>query len=256
MKDSSTRDRQHLFQFKQFQIDQRDCAMRINTDGVLLGAMAGGNEVNSAPTAILDIGTGTGVIALMLAQSFPDANVDAIEIDEAAAARAGENFKNSPFSTRLKVHCIAMEKYEPGRQYDLIVSNPPYFLDALKNPDKRKELARHADRDFFSQLIDRASLWLKPGGSLQLILPPDVSDFVETLSSSSGLRPTSKTIVYSFKSDNQPIRILLTLSKAEIQNIPSQLIRTSLVNNFVIYSERGIYTQAYQRLLSEFFLAF
>lgn len=256
MKDSSTRDRQHLFQFKQFQVDQRDCAMRINTDGVLLGAWAGKNSLDTNPVTILDIGTGTGVIALMLAQSFPDAKVDAIEIDEAAAVRAGENFRNSPFSTRLKMFCTALEKYEPGRQYDLIVSNPPYFLDSLKNLDKRKELARHADRDFFSQLIDRTLLWLKPGGSLQLILPPDVSDFVETLSSSSGLRPTSKTIVYSFKSDNQPIRILLTLSKAEIQNIPPQLIRTSLVKNFVIYSERGIYTETYKRLLSEFFLAF
>lgn len=254
MKDSSTRNRQHLFQFKQFHVDQRDCAMRINTDGVLLGAMAGKNGMDTDPSTILDIGTGTGVIAMMLAQSFPQAKVDAIEIDEAAAARAGENFKNSPFSTRLKVFCTALERYEPGRQYDLIVSNPPYFLDSLKNPNPKKQVARHADRDFFSQLLERASQWLKQEGSLQLILPPDVSDFVESLASSFGLYPTLKTSIYSFKSDSRPIRILLTLFKAEIQNSSPQLIRSSLVKKFVIYSERGIYTQTYQRLLSDFFL--
>jgi tRNA1Val (adenine37-N6)-methyltransferase len=118
-----------IFKFKQFEVDQAGCAMKINTDGVLLGASAN----HPAPKIILDIGTGTGVIALMLAQRFPSANIHAVEIDEQAAETAGKNFQLSVFNDRLTINNIAIEQYSHSGQFDLIVYNPPFFFYFLKS---------------------------------------------------------------------------------------------------------------------------
>ncbi len=126
-----------MFQFKQFSVDQTGCAMKINADGVLLGAMADANK----PAKILDIGTGTGVIALMLAQRYTDAKIDAIEIDADAAQTAKRNFTASAFADRLSVYASGFESYFeqfPKRKYDLIVSNPPFYIDSLKSPVLKK----------------------------------------------------------------------------------------------------------------------
>src|SRR5690606_26146030 len=123
-----------IFRFKQFEVDQTGCGMKINTDGVLLAVKANAGAVGhiDAATRILDIGTGTGVVALMLAQRFPDANVEAIDIDEGAFNCAKLNFEKSPFSTRLSIQHIGIENYESQSKFDLIVSNPPFFLNSLK----------------------------------------------------------------------------------------------------------------------------
>src|SRR5690606_6121886 len=110
-----------IFRFKQFAVDQTESAMKVNTDGVLLGATAS----MANPLRILDIGTGTGVIALMLAQRFPKATVEAIEVDGRSAKLAGENFARSVFSTRVSVQAVALADFQPGEAFDLIVSNPP-----------------------------------------------------------------------------------------------------------------------------------
>src|SRR3954468_23378981 len=116
-----------MFQFKQFAVDQTGCAMKINTDGVLLGALATADE----PGNILDIGTGTGVIALMLAQRFANATVDAVEIDQQAARTAESNFNNSVFSNRANLYAEAFESYlsRSDKKYELIVSNPPFYIN-------------------------------------------------------------------------------------------------------------------------------
>ncbi|MDB5138484.1 MAG: methyltransferase protein, partial [Mucilaginibacter sp.] len=122
-----------MFQFKQFIIDQSGCAMKINTDGVLLGAII---EANGSER-VLDIGTGTGVIALMLAQKYVNAKIDAVEIDADAAQTAERNFKGSPFAERLKLYASGFESYFdqcPDCKYDLILSNPPFYIDSLKSP--------------------------------------------------------------------------------------------------------------------------
>src|ERR1035437_1092252 len=124
---------QQMFQFKQFSVDQSGCAMKINTDGVLLGAITDADH----PAAILDIGTGTGVIALMLAQRFADAEIDAVEIDPEAAKTAEVNFEASPFADRLNIYASGFEDYfdvYPDRKYNLIVSNPPFYVASLKSP--------------------------------------------------------------------------------------------------------------------------
>ena len=119
-----------MFRFKQFNIDQSGCAMKINTDGVLLGAFSFAIE----PKNILDVGTGTGVIALMLAQKFCDAQLEAVEIDAEAALTAEINFRNSAFAERLKVFPLSFERYFEqlvATKFDLIVSNPPFYIDSL-----------------------------------------------------------------------------------------------------------------------------
>ncbi|WAC40317.1 tRNA1(Val) (adenine(37)-N6)-methyltransferase [Pedobacter sp. SL55] len=130
----------NIFRFKQFEVDQSDCAMKINTDGVLLGAMVQHENAER----ILDVGTGTGVIALMLAQRFPKAQVHAVEIDEQASATASRNFENSVFSERLTNNNISIEQFNSPEKFDLIVTNPPFFVNDYKNAEPKKEIARHA----------------------------------------------------------------------------------------------------------------
>src|SRR5260370_18448549 len=156
-----------IFKFKQFDVDQRGCAMKINTDGVLLGALVDASD----PKTVLDIGTGRGVIALMLAQRFNDAHIDAVEIDPIAAQTAERNFNNSLFSQRLNIYPIGFEQFfdqHPGKKYDLIISNPPFFITSLKSPKANKELSKHTDEDFFKNLISVLSQHLLFDGLVYL----------------------------------------------------------------------------------------
>ena len=128
------------FQFKQFTVWHDKCAMKVGTDGVLLGAWT---SVESAHR-ILDIGTGTGLVALMLVQrSLPDANIVALEIDEAAVGQARENIIRSPWKERVEVVQADFRKYRSSDKFDVIVSNPPYFVDSLECPDRQRTAARH-----------------------------------------------------------------------------------------------------------------
>lgn len=237
-----------IFRFKRFEVDQTGCAMKINTDGVLLGALATLAD-REATTRILDIGTGTGVIALMLAQRYPAAITDGIEIDQQAAARADRNFSKSPFAERLNAYHRPLKSFEPSLSYDLIVANPPYFVDSLKNPDARKQLARHADQGFFEDLLQNASHWLKPNGSMQLILPSLLASKIEKLASAcDGFSLEHKIDIYSYSTDRHPIRTIINLTKSRITVPTSQ--------KFTIYAERGIYSTDYKGILADFFLDF
>ena len=156
-----------FFEFKKFKIDQSNCAMKVGTDGVLLGSWCDiYNKKN-----ILDIGTGTGLIALMMAQRNPDAQIDAIELDENATFSAKKNFNNSPWSDRIKVKNIALQEFNPGYKYDLIVTNPPFFENSLKNPDQKRSQARHTDSLPFDFLIDKSIDMLNEDGILSMIVP-------------------------------------------------------------------------------------
>ncbi|WP_256004934.1 tRNA1(Val) (adenine(37)-N6)-methyltransferase [Pedobacter deserti] len=231
-----------VFRFKQFAVDQYGCAMKINTDGVLLGATA----MQENAGAILDIGTGTGVIAMMLAQRFPDASVDAVEIDAQATQTAGLNFASSPFSTRLEAYHNDIASYETQTRYDLIVSNPPYFVDDLKNPEARKRVARHTDHSFFIALLQKASALLAPGGSMWLILPLKQAGFIKDQAPVYGLHLQRRIDISS--DENKPvIRQIIVLGHRQEE------VKTE---HFYIYEREGFHTEAYRRLLKDFFLAF
>ncbi len=143
--------------------------MKVNTDGVLLGAWT----ALAGARSILDVGAGTGVIALMLAQRAPQAFIDGVEIDAATARQAAENVAASPWPDRVQIITADFQSYAAGagKQYDLIVSNPPYFVDALLPGDLQRMQARHATALPYDDLLDGAGLCLAPEGMLSLILP-------------------------------------------------------------------------------------
>ncbi|SHJ11459.1 tRNA1Val (adenine37-N6)-methyltransferase [Tangfeifania diversioriginum] len=166
------------FQFKQFKIIQEKAAMKVGTDGVLLGAWVNISEART----ILDVGTGTGIIALMLAQRS-QAKITGIEIEENAAAEATENARNSPWSNRISILHTSFQEFAATsqNQFDCIVSNPPYFANNIKSADKNLAVARHSDLLSFSDLAKAAKKLLTTNGKLALILPADnAPKFIET----------------------------------------------------------------------------
>jgi tRNA1Val (adenine37-N6)-methyltransferase len=234
-----------IFKFKQFSVDQSGCAMKINTDGVLLGAFA---EADS-PEHILDIGTGTGVIALMLAQKFTGAHIDAVEVDSAAAQTAALNFQQSPFAERLNLMPGSFQEYfrqYPERKYDLIIANPPFYLHSLEAPDAQRNLARHTDELFFEELVSGASAQLKDEGNCWLILPVKTAGLVKTLLPQCGLYLNKIISIRSF-SDSAAHREIIVFSK---------LNTTPIHADFIIYDEPKMYTTGYKNMLKDFFTIF
>ena len=202
-----------IFHFKQFKVDQTGCAMKINTDGVLLGAMAAANN----PKSILDIGTGTGVIALMLAQKYEAAVVDAVEIDGEAAYTAKRNFESSVFQSRLKIYAVSIFDYfreHYDKKYDLIISNPPFFLNSLKSPAEKKALAKHTDAEFFKKLIHNAAVNLNCEGSLWLILPLLLIETVISIAKCESLFIHKKINIHSY-AHSSPHRTVIVLRSSD-----------------------------------------
>ena len=235
----------NMFRFKQFNVDQSGCAMKINTDGVLLGALAKAKD----PVNILDIGTGTGVIALMLAQRFPSAVIDAVEIDKIAAATAARNFANSVFNERLAVFPTSFEQYfksNTGKKYDLIVANPPFYINSLKSPEKNKQLAKHADIAFFEQLINALIGHLDESGQAWLVLPISTSEIVKEIAAKQNLATSTAISVYSY-ANSEAHREIIMVSRSKIE---------SQTSRFIIYDSPGIYSEQYRNALKDFFTIF
>jgi len=234
-----------MFRFKQFNVDQTGCAMKINTDGVLLGAMATGLN----PERILDIGTGTGVIALMLAQRYRDAQIDAVEIDADASRTAAANFQNSPFNTQLKIFTSDVAGFfESPKQdrYNLIVSNPPFYINALESPKANKSLAKHASIDFFERLIKDIASHLSPDGLCWMVLPVQTSIFIKELVAQNDLHLQKMVTIHSFE-DSESHREIVCLGFKEVS---VEMVK------FVIYQSKDIYSDEYKMLLKPYFLNF
>ncbi|WP_282629603.1 tRNA1(Val) (adenine(37)-N6)-methyltransferase [Empedobacter sedimenti] len=227
------------FQFKQFSIFQDQTAMKVGTDGVLLGAWA-----NVVGQNVLDIGTGTGLISLMIAQRFPKVNIDALEIDIDAFLQAKENFGNSKFNNRLSLFHTSLQNYNSTKKYDLIVSNPPFFtVNDLVSFDSRKQ-ARQQETLTFSDLISKTSQLLDQNGLASFIIPYDqINDFCATASQN---ELKLGRVVYIKGNEQSAIkRVLLEFSFQEKQLQESHLI---------IELGRHQYTQDYINLTKEFYL--
>lgn len=161
------------FTFRQFTVRQDRCAMKVGTDGVLLGAWAAGGR------RMLDIGTGTGLVALMMAQRFPDGQITAVEIDTEACRQASENVQNSPFADRLQVLCSSVQDYQAEEKYDVIVSNPPFYDNSLRCPDGSRSKARHTETLTYRDLFFAVDRLLQPDGIFSAVIPTDcLSAFV------------------------------------------------------------------------------
>lgn len=156
-----------MFAFKKFVIHQDHCAMKVGTDGVLLGSWANGGK------RILDIGTGTGLIALMMAQRYTDATIDAVEIDHDAALQAYENVSNTEFANRIKIVETAIQHYFTQDKYNAIVSNPPFFIDSLLNPNAQRSTARHACALKYCELFATVKALLDTDGEFSAIIPTE-----------------------------------------------------------------------------------
>ncbi len=221
------------FRFKQFAIEDSKCAMKVGTDGVLLGCWS------PTGTRILDVGTGSGLIARMLMQRCPETQVDAIDIDPAAVEQARENGVNAYHSSLQEWQGV----------YDVVVSNPPYFQNSLKNPDKGRQLARHTDTLSYAELIHHSARLLKPEGQLALILPAEAEQEVRALAVSENLFPTHITRVFS-KESRPARRVLLAFSHCPISNTQYPIIEDTLV----LEDDKGGRSQAYQELAKDFYL--
>ena len=218
--------------------------MKINTDGVLLGALTQSNQ----PQSILDIGTGTGVIALMLAQRFPEAIVNGVEIDEAAADTAKANFANSQFADRLNLYTGPFESLfaQSANKYDLIVSNPPFYINSLESPGAGKALAKHADAGFFENLVQGVANHLTPDGTFWLILPLPTSGLVKRLANECGLFLQQITDIKSYP---------VSESHRELLSFGLQQTK-AIQHSFVIYDAPKQYSGQYQTALQDFFTIF
>ena len=193
-----------MFRFKRFTVRQDLCAMKVGMDGVMLGSWAQGGK------RILDIGTGTGLIALMMAQRYPEADVVAIDIDEGAVEQAKVNVANSSFSARITIRKEAVQQHEGV--YDAIVCNPPYFSDSLKAPDQQRNIARHTDTLSYAELMQSAYRLLADEGELSVVIPFDYKQRMEDEATFVGF--FSHRILGIRTVDNKPAkRYLLSFTK-------------------------------------------
>ena len=233
-----------VFQFKQFSVNQDQTAMKIGTDGVLLGAWT---PLENNPKSVLDIGTGTGIIALMLAQRSTAEQIDALEIDESAFEQAVENFENSPWGDRLFSFHAGLDEFveEPEEEYDLIVSNPPFFSEDYRSENEQRDLARFQDAMPFEELVEAADLLLSENGIFSVIIPFNEEDRFIELCSEVELYPIKITRVKGAL-NTKIIRSLLAFKRYELAVLTS--------DELVIEISRHEYTPEYIALTKDFYL--
>ena len=245
------------FKFKQFTVWHDRCAMKVGTDGVLLGAWCPVGELRSLGVQefrsfkgfkVLDVGTGSGLIALMLAQRLPEAQISAIDIDSGAVEQAKYNFGVSPWADRLECHQQALQELEGEGLYDLIVSNPPYFQDCLKNPDSQRAMARHTDTLSYEELLKHSARLLTKEGIIALVLPIEAEQQIITLAQSLGLYPTHITHVYP-KPGKAAKRLLIAFSPS-----PLAYRLSPIAYCLTLESETAPRSEAYIELTKEFYL--
>lgn len=232
-----------MFRFKQFTIHQQRSAMKVGTDGVLLGSWV------QCPQAqvhrLLDIGCGTGLIALMLAQRFATM-VDAVEIDADAAQEASENVAESVFRNYVQVFCDDICRFDNEVRYDLIVCNPPYFVDSTKCPDAQRTKARHTTTLTAEKLLQASLRLLAEDGWLSVIYPVDEAQRFESLATAAGLFCVRSMNVLPTK-EHAPKRRMMTFARKP---------GVCLCEELIIELSRNCYTEEYKRLTKEFYLKF
>lgn len=233
----------NYFKFKQFTINQDKCAMKVGTDGTLLGALA---HVTSYGD-ILDIGSGTGIISLMIAQRISESHITAIEIDSNAAQQSIENVKSSPWCNRIDIINDDFNTHSFGVKFHYIVSNPPFYQETLFCPDPLRDKARHTQSLPFEQLLKRVSELLTEDGVFSVILPNTAISTFENTAFIYGLYPT-KIIRIQTKTSKQFKRGILYLTKTNNQSVESRTL--------TILDNDGAYSAEYVDIMREFYLNF
>ena len=250
------------FRFKQFEIEQDRCAMKVGTDGVLLGAWAQGGR------RILDIGSGTGLISLMMAQRFPEAEVVGIDMDADACGQARENVMASPFRDRVEIECCRLQDFgadgcaletaglkagaletaadlKSAGVFDAIVSNPPFFVDSLKNPDSKRTMARHTDSLPFRDLFTGVKRLLSDDGIFSAIVPVEVVEQFVAESCILGFYLIRKCGVKTVER-KQPQRFMLSFAKHRISPYEEHVE--------IMVDSQGNRSEWYRKITEEFYL--
>ena len=233
-----------MFKFKQFTLNQDRCAMKIGTDAVLLGAWC---PIDNTPKSILDIGAGTGVLALMLAQRTNADQIDALEIDEQAYEQCVENFEGSAWADKLFCYHAGLDEFvdEPEDEYDLIISNPPFYSEDFKTENEQRDLARFQDAMPFEDLIEAADLLLSENGLFAVVIPYKEEERFIDLCAEYELYPVKATRVKG--SHKTPIvRTLLAFKRFELSVLTA--------DELVVEINRHEYTDDYINLTQDFYL--
>ncbi len=232
-----------MFKFKQFSIQQENSAMKVGTDGVLLGAWT---PLINNPFSILDIGAGTGLIALMLAQRSNADQIDAIEIDEHAYEECVDNFENSPWNDRLYCYHAGLDEFvdEVEELFDVIVSNPPFYTDDYKSENEQRDLARFEDALPFEELVEAADFFLSDHGIFSVIIPFKEEERFVSLCLERQLFPLKMTRVKGTPT-TEIKRSLLAFTRIE---------QTPIIDELVIETARHQYTPEYIELTKDFYL--
>ena len=229
-----------MFSFKQFTIHQDLCAMKVGTDGVLLGAWARVAHCRR----ILDVGTGTGLVALMAAQRS-DAYVEAIDLDDGAVQQATDNVTASPWADRITIGKADVKEFStPAMLFDAILCNPPFFERSLKSPDAARTMARHTDTLSFDELARHAARLLAPEGEFSVVIPYDRATDMIVSTASCGLFVSRRTVVYPVEG-GKPKRILLAFTRQGESHVPTTLCLRDAARN---------YTSQYRELVEAFYL--
>lgn len=229
------------FQFKTFKINQDGAAHKVGIDGVLLGAWVNTNKAKT----VLDIGSGTGLLALMMAQRLPDATIDAVEVDYDAFGCAQNNVTNSIFSERINTHYCAIQNFTTQKKYDLIISNPPYFSNGIIAPDYKRGMARHNHYLSQEELLEAAVILLHHSGLFSLILPSkECQSFLEKAQLK---KLYLKTVCDVYPSPGKPAnRTLLTLAKAHQKN--------TFREHVTLRDEKLQFSDGFKKLTADFYL--
>ncbi|MBR6032977.1 MAG: methyltransferase [Bacteroidaceae bacterium] len=229
-----------FFLFKQFRIRHDRCAMKVGTDGVLLGAWG-----DVAGSRILDIGTGTGLIALMAAQRNPEAEVLGIDIDEAAVQQAQENIAESPFHERVSCKLQDVLTFQPDTRFDAILCNPPFFTEDTLPDDKGRALARNNRSLPFQKLIPKVAALLNDDGKLSIVIPSQLVQELVGLCLIQGLHLQRRCMVHT-TAKKPPRRALLTFSKKQGKENEEQ--------ELCLMNPDGNRSEAYSELTKDFYL--
>lgn len=238
------------FVFKQFSVNQDKCAMKIGTDGVLLAAWT---SLEKKPYSILDIGAGTGVLSLMLAQRSHAEIIDAIEIDDHAYEQCVDNFEQSPWGDRLFCYHAALEEFadEIDDRYDLIVSNPPFYSEDYKTDNKQRDLARFQDAMPFDHLIESVSKLLSEDGIFSVIIPYKEEEKLIYLASNFKLIPNR--ILHIKGTPTSEIK--RSLIEFSLLNMPAGRQGSAIkMDRLIIETSRHQYTEDYTNLTKDFYL--
>lgn len=225
------------FQFQQFSIRQTHAALKVGTDALLLGSIA----KFSNPLSILDIGTGTGVLALMCAQRFPEATIEAVELDEQACIDAAHNFSSSPFADRLSLIQSDIKHFQSEKQFDGIICNPPYFENSQLSTDASRSRARHTQDLDFESLIAIISRTLAPSGKAWIILPESSHEKWLDLINRSSLQLAEKWLIYG--KQDKLVRNIYCLQHD---------VATTQTRSLTVRQADGKYTQEYIALTKDF----